>query len=268
MVAYKGCMTAHRPTLRQSAFHSADLPHRTDCKSVLRLVELRSYAMARGRRDALNTMFEQHFLDAYEAAGARILGVFLDADDPDRWVWIRAFPDHAVRARALDGFYSSDKWLALRGRANETIRASSDAIMLTPRYGGFDTLRAPPIAQARAPRSVFECARGFLKRNECQDSVAQFVVNDVLPMLDALGATPAGVFVNNHEPNLYPRARLRGGEIVVWFLRFASSDSHARHVAARKGSRAWADIERELSRRLKRPLEWLKLLPQRRSALR
>lgn len=267
-MAYTGRMTTHGSTRDRTPVRGAGRRGDLERGGKLRLLELRSYAMARGQRDALNTMFEQHFLDAYEAAGARILGVFFDADDRDRWVWIRAFPDPATRARALDGFYASDAWLSLRGRANKTIRSSSDAILLAPRWGSFDDLHAPSGARGRAPRSVFECTRGFLKTSEDQESVADFVAQDAAPVLDALGATLVAVFVNSHEPNLYPRSRLRGGDMVAWLLRFSSSKAHARHLAARSASRQWADVEQTLARRLKRPLERLTLLPQRRSALR
>lgn len=268
MAAYTERMKTHEPTRGRAPARGAG--QRRDLKhgGKIRLLELRSYAMARGQRDALNTMFEQRFLDAYEAAGARILGIFFDADDPDRWVWIRAFPDPATRARALAGFYSSEAWLSLRGRANKTIRSSSDAILLAPRSGNFDDLKAPSGTRGRAPRSVFECTRGFLKKSEDQEAVARLVTQDAAPALEALGAMLVAVFVNSHEANLYPRSRLRSGEMVVWLVRFSSSKAHERHVAARKASRAWADVEQALSRRLKRPLERLTLLPQRRSALR
>lgn len=233
-----------------------------------RLFELRSYAMAHGQRDVLNTMFEEHFLDAYEAAGARIFGVFFDADNPDRWIWIRAFPDPAARARALEGFYGSDAWLARRGAANRTIRSSSDAFLLSPRFGSLDDLEALAATRARPPQSVIECARFFLKKGEDQEQVAGFVHQEVFPLVRKHGATPIAAFVNSHAPNLYPRARLRSGETVVWFLRFPSAAAHARHIAARAASRAWEEMEQQLAGRLKRPAEYLKLLPQRRSALR
>jgi hypothetical protein len=249
---------AKRPTQRGKSAGS----------TTIRLFELRSYAMASGQRDALNTMFEEHFLDAYETAGARILGVFHDARDPDRWVWIRAFPDPTTRARALKGFYSSDAWLSLRGPANRTIRSSSDAILLAPRFGDFEDLQAPQRSRGRLPLSVFGCARGFLKKREDQELAAGFVQSEAWPVLEELGASPVALFVKSEEPNLYPRARLRSGNAVVWLLKFSSSKAHERHVAARKASRAWAEVEQELSRRLRQPLEYTTLMPQRRSALR
>lgn len=255
-------MTKRRPAIRPTR------RGKPAAAATLRLLELRSYAMAGGQRDALNSMFEEHFLDAYEAAGARILGVFHDAQEPDRWVWIRAFPDPATRARALKGFYSSDAWLSLRTLANRTIRSSRDATLLRPLVGDFDGLQAPAKARVRLPGSVLECVRGFLKSGEDQDEVADVVQHDMFPVLEKLGATPLALLVNSEEPNLYPRAPLRSGKAVVWLLRFSSSSAHQRHVAARAASRAWADVEHALSARLRQPLEFITLLPQRRSALR
>jgi hypothetical protein len=261
-------MTTRRPAKGKVQPRGTSQRGKTLAKDAPRLFELRSYAMANGERDALNTMFEEHFLDAYEAAGARILGVFFDAENPDRWVWIRAFSDPAARARALKGFYTSEAWLALRGPANRTIRSSSDAILLTQRLGNLDMLQAPAATRARPPQSVIECARFFLKKSEDQEQVAGFVQQELLPVLEKLGATPVAVLVNSNAPNLYPRARLRSGESVAWLLRFPSAAAHARHMAARAASRAWEEMEQELAGRVKRPAEYIKLLPQRRSALR
>jgi hypothetical protein len=261
-------MTTRRPAKGKVQPRGTSQRSKAAAAQALALLELRSYAMATGQRDALNTMFEEHFLDAYEAAGARILGVFFDAENPDRWIWIRAFPDPAARARALKGFYGSEEWLARRGAANRTIRSSSDAILLTPRLGDVDMWKAPAATRARPPQSVIECARFFLKKGEYQEQVAGFVQQEVLPLLGKLGATPVAVLVNSHAPNLYPNARLRTGEAVVWLLRFPSAAAHARHMAARAASHAWEEMEQELARRVKRPAEYLKLLPQRRSALR
>lgn len=261
-------MTTRRPAKGKVQPRGTSQRGKVAATDAPRLLELRSYAMANGQRDTLNAMFEEHFLDAYEAAGARILGVFFDAENPDRWIWIRAFADAAERARALKGFYGSEAWLARRGPANRTIRSSSDAILLTPRLGSFDMLQATATRRVRPPQSVIECARCFLKKGEDQEQVARFVQQEVLPLLRKRGATPIAVLVNSNEPNLYPRARLRSGDAVVWFLKFASSKAYERHMTARQASRTWTDVEHELSRRLKRPPEYLKLLPQRRSALR
>ena len=232
------------------------------------LLELRSYAMAPGQRDVLNEMFEKHFLDAYVAAGASILGVFSNADDPDRWIWIRAFPNPAARAKALEGFYESAAWLSRRASANRTIRSSRDAILLKRHAGDLEGLQVPPLSRARRPSSLIECTRYFLKRGEDEGEVLGFIQAKALPLLKRLGAAPCLLLSRADVPNLYPRAPLRQSPVVVSLLRFSSIDAHRRHLLARKASREWAAVELEFASRLKGPPESWRLQPMRRSALR
>jgi hypothetical protein len=97
---------------------------------VPRLFELRSYTAHPGRRDELIGMFERVFLDAYEAAGARILGTFRSLDEPDRWVWIRAFADPASRGRALSAFYEGEVWRRNADACDALIASVDEARLL------------------------------------------------------------------------------------------------------------------------------------------
>ena len=65
------------------------------------VVELRQYTLAPGRRDALIDLFEAEFIEPQQACGIRIVGTFRDLDDPQKFVWIRSFPDMERRARSL-----------------------------------------------------------------------------------------------------------------------------------------------------------------------
>src|SRR4051812_3912762 len=71
----------------------------------LAVLELRQYTLHPGRRDELVALFEREFVETQEAAGIRLLGSFHDLDAPDRFVWLRGFPDMAARADALGAFY-------------------------------------------------------------------------------------------------------------------------------------------------------------------
>lgn len=95
-----------------------------------RLFELRSYVARPGRRDELIDMFERIFLDAYEVAGARIVGTFRALDDPDRWVWIRAFADAASRGAALRAFYGGEIWLRNATACDALIANVAEALLL------------------------------------------------------------------------------------------------------------------------------------------
>src|SRR5687767_14085568 len=57
------------------------------------VVELRQYTLHPGQRDVLIELFEREFVETQEAEGMRIVGQFRDLDNPDRFVWLRGFPD-------------------------------------------------------------------------------------------------------------------------------------------------------------------------------
>ena len=59
----------------------------------LSVLELRQYTLKPGRRDELVELFDREFVTGQEACGMRVLGQFLDADDPDRFVWLRGFAE-------------------------------------------------------------------------------------------------------------------------------------------------------------------------------
>src|SRR5688500_10172787 len=63
------------------------------------IVELRDYTLRPGQRDVLIGLFEQNFIEGQEAVGMRVIDHFRDLDDPDRFVWLRGFPDMPSRAR-------------------------------------------------------------------------------------------------------------------------------------------------------------------------
>ncbi|MEU3192720.1 NIPSNAP family protein [Streptomyces sp. NPDC006992] len=68
------------------------------------VIELRQYTLRPGRRDELVDLFEREFVESQEEVGMRVLGQFRDLDDPDRFVWLRGFPDMASRRRGLTEF--------------------------------------------------------------------------------------------------------------------------------------------------------------------
>ena len=66
-------------------------------------------------RDTLIHLFDREFVESQEALGMHIIGQFRDLDNPDRFVWLRGFPDMARRAEALQAFYGGPVWKAPRG---------------------------------------------------------------------------------------------------------------------------------------------------------
>ena len=55
------------------------------------VVELRRYALRPGQRETLVELFDRELVETQEAVGMEILGQFRDLDDPDSFVWLRAF---------------------------------------------------------------------------------------------------------------------------------------------------------------------------------
>ncbi|WP_332663067.1 NIPSNAP family protein, partial [Aeromicrobium sp.] len=58
----------------------------------IEILELRQYTLKPGTRDGFIERFEREFQDTQEAVGIRVIGTFVDLDDPDRFVWFRGFP--------------------------------------------------------------------------------------------------------------------------------------------------------------------------------
>ncbi len=50
-------------------------------------------------------LFDREFIESQEELGMRVLGQFRDLSRPDRFVWLRGFPDMSSRRDALAAFY-------------------------------------------------------------------------------------------------------------------------------------------------------------------
>ncbi len=98
----------------------------------LTLFELRCYRTQPGRRDDLIRMFETHFCPAYEAGGATILASWTVPQNPNLWIWIRAFASGAQRRRALERFYGGAVWRRLAKDCRATIADARTSFLLRP----------------------------------------------------------------------------------------------------------------------------------------
>jgi hypothetical protein len=61
-----------------------------------------------------------------------LIGQFRDVGDPDRFVWLRGFPDMETRATALQAFYGGPVWKEHRDAANATMVGSDNVLLLRP----------------------------------------------------------------------------------------------------------------------------------------
>src|SRR5215471_17664940 len=85
------------------------------------IVELRQYTLQPGQRDVLIELFERAFIEAQEAGGATVIGQFRDVENPNRFVWLRGFPDMDKRLAMLQAFYVGSPWQKQRAEANVTL---------------------------------------------------------------------------------------------------------------------------------------------------
>ncbi|MFK0096788.1 MULTISPECIES: NIPSNAP family protein [unclassified Streptomyces] len=160
------------------------------------VVELRQYTLHPGARDTLIELFEREFVTGQEAAGITVGARFRDLDDPDRFVWLRAFPDMAHRRRALEAFYDGPVWRRHREAANATMADSDDVLLLR----GPGRTPPPDATEIRATICHPPDPAAF-------DAYA------------ARHLTPAhALHRTEHAENDFPRLPVRTGEDVrVWF---------------------------------------------------
>jgi hypothetical protein len=102
----------------------------------MRLFEFRQYTLHPARRDELVALFAAELVAAQEACGMKILGQFHDLDRPDRFVWMRSFPDQVARTAALTRFYGGPVWARHRDAANATMIDWDDVHLLREAWPG------------------------------------------------------------------------------------------------------------------------------------
>src|SRR5689334_8037801 len=92
------------------------------------ILELRQYTLHPGQRDVLIELFEREFIESQEALGMEVIGTFRDLDRPDRFVWLRGFPDMAARGERLQSFYGGPVSQKHRDAANATMIDSDNVL--------------------------------------------------------------------------------------------------------------------------------------------
>jgi hypothetical protein len=181
------------------------------------VIELRQYTLHPGRRDALIALFEREFVETQEAAGMTLIGQFRDLDDPDRFVWLRGFPDMESRRRSLEAFYGGPVWRAHREAANATMIDSDDVLLLRPLDGSPRVVpgeRAPPGTTGHAAGVA---VIGVHRLDRPGDDRASRVEPDLAPRLAAAGLAPAAYLVTEPAANSFPALPVREGEtVLVW----------------------------------------------------
>jgi hypothetical protein len=232
------------------------------------ILELRRYTLKPGRRDDLIDLFDREFVETQEAVGMTVVGQFRDLDRPDRFVWLRGFPDMSTRQRALEAFYGGPVWKAHREAANDTMIDSDDVLLLRPALPDSGLRLDERPAAGAAPAGAV--AVGVLYLDAPADAALLDRFDQGLrPALTEAGATVRGVFVTEAATNTFPALPVREGEpVLVWIASFADGEARDRSFAALTGTPPWRDGLAALSSRFTHAPETLRLSPTARSRLR
>lgn len=234
------------------------------------VLELRQYTLHPGRRDALIALFEREFIEPQEDLGIRILGTFRDLDDPDRFVWMRGFPDMESRPGALHAFYYGPVWQAHREQANATMVDSDNVLLLRP-LGCDQGLRAalqprPPVGSPARPGGVFTITVCPLRR-PADDALVHAFDQHVHPWWVGVGGDLLACWTSEMAANNFPRLPVRENEpVIAWITRFDDEAAERRHATLLQGSGCLA--RPEWCQHLSGPPTQLRLAPTVRSALR
>lgn len=210
------------------------------------VLELRQYKIVPGRRDEMIDVFERWFVDSQEAEGMRLVGQFRDLDDPNRFTWIRSFPDMEARERGLNAFYFGPVWEAHRDEANPLLLDNDNVLLLKP--------LTPDLAFAepnREPSAGLVVVTIFYLWKDPAEGFGQLFAE----RLAAAGLPTLGVYVPETNENTFPRLPVRQHEkVLVWFSRVEDQ--------------AWLEADPDLVDAQERRAQVLRLDPTPRSRLR
>ena len=181
------------------------------------IIDVRDYRMVPGKLDKLVERFETLFMDEQERLGARMLGAFRDADDPDRFVWLRGMPDLATRQRVLTAFYADgEMWRQHREEVNAWFIDTDDVLLMHP-----ITEWGPP---ATGPSTV--AMYTHVRKEPLPAGEAEHLLRAVPAAVAAAGGRMLVALETDRAENNYPKHPIRAGEYgYIWFATFAA---HAR----------------------------------------
>ena len=264
-----GLMGASRSFARE-AEATTHVPHAPVFSPI---VELRQYTLRPGKRDVLITLFDGEFVEPQEAAGITVIGQFRNLDDPNKFVWVRGFPDMPARAASLAAFYNGALWQSRRTVANATIIDNDNVLLLHPvtPHSGFaldPRGRPAPGTVGNGHGVVIATIYHIDPTNEKEAEFVAFFEHTVTPLLTRAGAPVVASFVPERSANTFPRLPVREGEhVFVWFSTFPSAEAYERFATTLAAMPAWRDsISVELSSRIREP-QTLRLSPTARSLL-
>jgi len=178
------------------------------------IVDLRDYTLVPDKRAALVQRFETLFMDEQERLGARMLGSFVDADNPTRFVWLRGCEDLETRRRVLTAFYGEGAtWKHHRTEVNAWFVDTDNVLLVRP------------IAEL-APPATGDSTVGmysFIGPEPLPAAAATEPQRVVGAAITAAGGRLLATFATDPVENNYPNHPIRIGEHgLVWFATFAT----------------------------------------------
>jgi quinol monooxygenase YgiN len=228
------------------------------------VVELRRYTLKPGARDTLIEIFEDHLVETQEATGMRLGGLFRDRDDPDRFVWMRAFASLEARRAALTAFYGGPVWKTHGPAANATMVDSDDVLLLRPTDPAHPAL--PPRTPRRPRTAAPDCERVLVTAyvHDPDKDLESWLARDVHPVIEAALGTRVGTWRTEPGPNTYPALPVRPDHAFVWTATFVDDTARLAGIARLETSPAWAAMRPVLASRV-RSREVMQLQPTARS---
>jgi len=236
------------------------------------IVELRQYTLHSGMRDTLIDLFNREFVESQEALGIKVIGQFRDLDDPQRFVWLRGFPDMQTRAEALQAFYGGPIWKSHRDAANATMIDSDNVLLLHPisPEAGFalEDKHRLPVGATKHTKALVVATIYYFEEPVPADFL-DFFEHELKACLTSNGASILASFTTEKSENTFPALPVREEEnAFVWFSRFHDSADYEHYQAALTQSEAWRDgISKKLAAHVKRLCEVRKLSPTARSLI-
>jgi hypothetical protein len=240
----------------------------------MNVVELRQYTLRPGQRGVLIDLFDREFVETQEEVGIGVIGQFRDEDDPDRFVWIRAFSDMDARRDALTAFYvNGAAWREHSAAARATMLDTTNALLLRPArpHSGFTppASRRPPAGPDALPGSRVAVTI-YYRNTTLDEDFLSFFEHSLAPVMAATGAAPLAYFATEAAENTYPALPVREGEnVFVWLARFADPAQRREHEQRLAQCTYWHQkVLPDLSQRLSASPQHLRLAPTAGSRLR
>ena len=155
-----------------------------------------------------------------------VIGQFRVLEDPNRFFWLRAFPDMQTRADALGAFYDGPIWAEHRNAANSTMIDSDNVLLLRPatpesNFAGNGTSKRLIVA------TIY-----YLDQPAGEEFLSLFEQR-IKPVVTSNGATVLAAFVTEDSANTFPRLPVRENvRVFVWFASFADEAAYECYTQA------------------------------------